>query len=95
MKRVTPLQLRILRAMYERGVPAAFIGENARKHGFGVLDAKGGGIVIRACANPEFFMARRGLIERQKLDRPGAWYRLTDSGRIIAVAAGSQERHRK
>lgn len=77
---LSSMQRRILEAM-ARGGLAAFTGEKARKLGFAVLDAKHGGIIIRAYQNPEFFLARRGLIQKYQRDVPGYWYAITDAGK--------------
>lgn len=76
------MQRRILTAMQndELGF-AAFTGEHSRKRGFGVFDAKHGGIIIRAYQSPEFFLKNRGFIERHERNVPGQWFRLTDAGR--------------
>lgn len=80
--KITPMQRRILKAMDADDLGfAAFTGERARKAGFGVFDAKHGGIVIRAYQNPEFFLKGRGLIERVERNVPGYWYRITEDGR--------------
>jgi predicted transcriptional regulator len=52
-----------------------------------VLPAKGGGFWIRAYSNPQYFLERRGLIEKQERDVPGTWYRLTETGRAAIEKA--------
>lgn len=81
------MQRRILSVMLTSGF-AAFTGERARKDGFGVFDAKHGGVVIRAYQSPQYFLKQRGLIvvvERfigeSQLKVPGTWYAITDKGR--------------
>lgn len=85
-QKLSPMQKRIIEIMKEKG-PAAFTGEHARKHGFGVFEAKHGGVVIRAYQSPQWFLKQRGLIEvverfigESKLKVPGTWYKLTDKG---------------
>jgi len=81
-KRLTDMQRRILTAMAhdETGL-AAFIGEKSRKLGFGVIPAKHGGIIVRAYGNPAYFLNAHRLIEQQKRNVPGTWFRLTEAGR--------------
>lgn len=80
-ERLSPMQLRILRAMIERGY-AAFTGDGARKQGFGVFTAKHGGIVIRAYQSPQYFLSHRGLIRQVEREGiPGVWYEITPAGR--------------
>jgi hypothetical protein len=80
--RLTPMQSKILAAMRadETGF-AAFTGEAARKFGFAILQAKHGGIIIRAYGTPEYFLKARGLIERVERNVPGNWYKLTAAAR--------------
>jgi hypothetical protein len=84
---LTEMQRKILKAMAD-GQPTAFTGDGARKHGFGKFPAKAGGHVIRAYQDPQYFMARRGLIEIiRDRDVPGAWYRITPKGHDALKAA--------
>lgn len=78
-EKLSPMQRRIIEVMKEKGF-AAFTGELARKHGFGVFAAKHGGVVIRAYQSPQWFLKQRKLIEVVERDVPGTWYKLTDKG---------------
>lgn len=84
-KGLTKMQRKILTAM--RDGPAAFTGEKARKHGFGIFEGKHGGVIIRAYGTPEWFLKSRGLIEQSPRNVPGSWFRLTEQGRV-AITAG-------
>lgn len=86
-EKLSPMQLRILRTMIERGV-AAFTGESARIRGFGVYEAKHG-IVIRAYQSPQYFLGLRGLIRRIERDGiAGYWYEITPKGRDAVASVG-------
>ena len=83
---LTATQRRVLTAMAgdELGL-AAFTGEGSRRLGFAVLEAKAGGIIIRAYSAPEYFLKTRGLIDAAPRKCPGHWYRLTHAGRRAAL----------
>lgn len=79
-EKLSPMQWQILATMEARG-PAAFTGERSRVDGFGVFDAKHGGVVIRAYQSPQWFLKQRGLIALLERAFPGTWYEITDKGR--------------
>lgn len=83
-EKLSPMQKRIISEM-RRCSPAAFTGERARVAGFGVFDAKHGGIIIRAYQHPEYFLKHRGFIERVVRDVPGYWFVLTAKGQEVEV----------
>jgi len=87
---LTKMQRQILKALADdtTGV-AAFTGEKARKMGFGIFQAKHGGIIIRAYGTPSFFLESRGLIQRRERNVPGYWYSLTEAGRQAVARMGA------
>lgn len=89
MATLTPMQIKILRAIAENDLGyAAFNGANSRRLGFGVWQHREGGIVIRAYGIPEWFLHSRKLIEPVDRNILGAWFRLTDTGRAAVEKAG-------
>ena len=82
-QRLTPTQKKILRAMRDAGGIAAFTGDSARKHGFGVFPAKHGGVVVRCYGTPEVFLKQRGFIHPIEREAPGYWFVITDKGHAV------------
>ena len=80
-KPLTSTQRIVLRLLKEHG-SAAIMGQHGRKGMGRKLRSWAGqfGLVIEAYQGPDYFLERRGLIERVESNAPGAWYRLTEDG---------------